>query len=252
LARTGKGIMKSKLLGLAAVLLGLMALSACSAPRPVIFEAEYFDGKAVGEGRTAYLLPTSVDLSATVQDFVSVFSGDPAAGEEFLLGCLDDFMSGSEDSQNLNVGGRPRYGTHLKNLASVSDVSNFGDLVNSETDKYGITKLDVIDPEGLASILESAGFDYLVLCRGLGVTRQAEAQGLYAVPSGGGSTTFVGGGDSKFATLYGQAIIWDRATKSVIWNGYISGKHSIYRNFTKNTVQGMAGAFAMDLGSVLR
>lgn len=230
----------------------MLALVACSAPRPVIFQAETFDGRGVGEGRTAYLLPTAIDLSETVPDFVAAFDGDPAAGEDYLLGYLDNYLSGKLGAQEMTVDGRPRYGTRLTNLAAVADVGGFVELFVTETDKYGIARLQVADPEHLGALLEAAGFDYLVLCRGLRVTRQAEAQGLYALPGANGSTTLVGGGDTKTATLFGQVIIWDRFARDTTWNGYVSGKHSIYRNFSKKTVQGMAGAFTADLGSVLR
>ena len=239
--------MKRKSLYFATLFSGLLLLSACSTPRPVIFEADHFDGRAVGEGRTAYLLPMSVDLTETVQEFVTIFEGTPAKGEAFLLHCLDEFLSGNEIAHDLNVGGRPRYGTRLTNLGGIPDPPDFGSIFVTETDKYGITQLEVTDPEGLAATLKKAGFDHLVLLHGLRVTRQDEDPTVGPVES-----AIMGGDDSKFATLFGQVIIWERSTQSIVWNGYVNGKHSLYRNFTKNTVKGMASEFSMDLATVLR
>ena len=148
--------------------------------------------------------------------------------------------------------GPPRYKMSLTNLAGTPDFQNFGSMFVSETDKYGITQLEFTDPGGLAAYLEKAGIDHLVLCNNLLVSRQDEAQGVCALPGPGGTTTVMGGGNSKFSSLFGQVIIWDRATEAVVWNGYVQGKQPIFRNFTKNTVKGMAEEFYIDLATVLR
>ena len=245
--------MKKRILCSAFLFGTLLIISACSPPRPVIFEAEHFDGKAVGEGHTAYLLPTSVDLKEVVQGFVVTFDGNPAEGESFILQCMDEYLSYTGVAKKRSLRSRSYYKKmSLTNLAGLPDPPDFGSMFDSETDKYGIIQQEITDPEGLAAYMEKNEMDHLVLCLDLRVLRKSKAQGVYGVPGPGGTTTVLGGGSSNTGILTGQVIIWERATQSIVWNGYVEGAMLLYKGFDKRSVQALARDFVIDLGKVLR
>jgi hypothetical protein len=218
----------------------------------VVFVDPSFDGKAVRQGHPSFLLPEEIDIQLVVQDFVRAFDGDPAAGESFLRACLVDYLTGAQPIPTGDRGAARQTRLGFLDLASKVDTTGMAQLISFATDKYGVATLTVADPDHLARLLAQAQTDYVVLFHSISAQRGSSAMAPTAVPMAPGGTLYVGGGEAKFATLSSEAYIWSRATRSILWHGYISGTHPIESKLTRNTVRGMAVRFALDVGAVLK
>lgn len=116
-------------------------------------------------------------------------------------------------------------------------------------DAYGIATLTIKRRESLASALTDVSADYLIVVYGMMVTRGATTSQPVLLPIKGAYDLPVlwGGGDTNFVTMSAQVFVIHTATMTVIWNGFIGGKHTIMSKFTKNSAKGVAEAFVFDL-----
>ncbi len=231
----------------------LLAVSGCSTKRPVVHVDPSFNGKDVREGRPAFLLPAQIDVQSVVQDFVRAFDGNPADGESFLRSCLASYLTGAEPIPRRDRGGMTRRTClGLVDLASETDTSGMAQLVSFATDRYGVGALTVSDPDHLAQLLEQVGSRYLVIFPHLVVQRSFTSVPIVTTAVPGRGVVSSGGGNASFAVLSSDAYVWSRDKRTVVWHGYVNGAHPIETKLTRNTVNGMAVRFALDLAAVLK
>lgn len=234
--------MKRHHLHLGGIFAAICLLAACSPQRPVIFEDPRFsDAKIFDEG-TGFLLPARVDVKPMLQDFVTAFDGKPGRGEHFLLEKLGAFLSGEKP---INYPGDSRFisSTRCKfrEFSSLVDTTGLGGFLTFATDSDGLLQMEILDPEGLAGLMQEAELEHLMLLRGLKAGRETKPRKEFP------RETYIG----DDSTLTAQMFIWSSQSRALLWQGYVVGVGDIYVNFTHDTAEEMARELASDIYDVL-
>jgi hypothetical protein len=236
-------------IALALLIGGAGVLASCASQKQaIIYRDPLFAEYGVLKGPSAFLLWSPVDIQPVVQDMIREFDGDPHAGEIFVRDALVACFTGK-----CRVTGRSDdpYRFHLIDLASAMPVDSLRSGLTLTQDAYGVAQLTVNRRETVAAALASARADYLIVLFDAMVTRGATAQSPVALRATSGGAAIVGGGEATFASMGAQVIVLRAATMSIVWNGFVTGTHAIYRNFTKDTIEGVANTFAFELRRAL-
>ena len=233
--------------------IALVILSASCAKRPIIFRDPSFKDYKVLKNQCAFIIWESININSMVQDFITAFDGDPASGEAFIQSYLVDCLTDKEAIYYAS--GSPVKYTKKRLKFAVLPLDSKADMTLSQ-DKYEIATLTVTNRESLASVFATTQADHLIVIYGLTVTMGVAAGGgpivgIQNVPVKG-MTLGGGGGGGEFVTMSAQVFVLRTESMSVIWNGFVSGKGNIGRNFTRNTSKEVTRAFVLDLCRALK
>ena len=197
----------------------------------------------------AFLLWDRIDIHSMVEDVGLGFDGDSAKGEAFTRSVLTDFLTGSRftkpDAHSITAG----KGLHLNLIdlrAAVPNVDVSQDFV-AAVDLSGITSIAVLRPDSLKAVLASAHANYLIVIHGLRATKDELPGTIGFLPNLNGlGSTVTTRGPRSFVNLTGQALVFRANSMTLIWNGFVAGRHEIGR-FKKSSAERVAEAFADDL-----
>jgi len=231
---------------LAAVVLCFISCS--GSKRPVVYSHPRMSGKAVINGKTAFLLPDDIEIREVVQDYVAAFEGKPADGVEYTLEVLADCLKGNEDLPQPSKHG---FATVRRSPFRMTDLG-YEDIGRSvkrffhfEKDKYGIASLKVTSPEELAEALEEADANFLLVFYDIRANRENTTRPTAVYP--GVSPSVIPGKQMDLIMMTAQAYVWDRSSRSLFWHGYVAGKCEIDKSVEKDRVRRLSQVFAQDL-----
>lgn len=229
---------------------GAVLSASCAAKRPVIFRDPSFSDYSLLKKRSAFLLWSPININSVVQDYISAFTGNYESGRAFTQSALVDYLTGREKSY---IRTAPPIQLNLIGLHSESSSDSIHTCMAISQDAYGVATLTITRRESLAASLAAAQVDYLIVVYGMMVTRGATTSQPVLLPIKGAYDlpVLLGGGTTNIFQMSAQVFVIHGARMTVIWNGFVSGKHEIISKFTKNSAKGVAESFMVNLYDAL-